>query len=322
MRKDSRPYIQLSVDFPRHPRLATLSDAQKWLIVKAWCHCGEYLTDGVVDLATWRGLGTKRNREAVLGTGIAVEFRGGEIAQIPTGFRQDSEQIRAEFQSTANTILPTDCVLFPTYLDRQSRRVDVEEMRDKRRSAGRKGGQAKARNSSKTGSTRLAGAKANGYQSSSKPVAENRKQKTEVPAYAGTPSPSPSVSTELMPVRTEERGGKNVAARLNQTARSVPAHQIAKAYSDSLPAPLEAHLLAEVGVQVDRCLSSGITPDAIGAGLQAWTASDSFAPTQIPKFVHKASAQTGQRARTKPTDRARGAMDMAEQMIQEGLTRG
>jgi hypothetical protein len=75
----------------------------------------------------------------------------------------------------------------------------------------------------------------------------------------------------------------------NQTARSPDAHAIVAAYSDSLPVPIGLQLQAEIGVQVDHCLIAGISTAAIAAGLEAWTQSDSWAPSQIPKFVHKAN---------------------------------
>jgi hypothetical protein len=77
--------------------------------------------------------------------------------------------------------------------------------------------------------------------------------------------------------------------RLNNTARSVDAYRIAEAFSASLPTPIETGLLADIGVQIDKCLDAGIAAANIAAGLKAWTQSDSWSPTQIPRFVHKAN---------------------------------
>ena len=98
----------------------------------------------------------------------------------------------------------------------------------------------------------------------------------------------------------------------NLTARSPDAHRIAQALSDSQPVPIEASLLAEVGVQIDRCLKSSIPPPAIAAGLKAWIASDSWSPTQINRFVMKANNRTDV---GKPTQKAMGAHEAAERVI-------
>ncbi len=114
--------------------------------------------------------------------------------------------------------------------------------------------------------------------------------------------------------------GAQVAARLNATARSAPAHAIAVAFSEALSVPLEAGVLAKVGVEIDSCLAAGIPPPAIAEGLKAWTESDSWSPTQIPNFVHKAANARGKRGRSKPTERAVDAMAAAEELLREVRT--
>lgn len=92
--------------------------------------------------------------------------------------------------------------------------------------------------------------------------------------------------------------------------------QIANAYSDSLPVPIEAKLLSDVGAEIDRCLRSAIPPDAIAAGIQEWTRSDSWSPSQIPKFVHKAANRSaGHNGVGKPTLKALDYDTAAEQLI-------
>ncbi|MBF6291827.1 hypothetical protein IU454_08110 [Nocardia farcinica] len=118
------------------------------------------------------------------------------------------------------------------------------------------------------------------------------------------------------------RGGAQVAARLNATARSAPAHAIAVAFSEALSVPLEAGVLAKVGVEIDSCLAAGIPPPAIAAGLKAWTESDSWSPTQIPAFVHKAANARGRRGRSKPTEKAVDAHAAAEELLREVRTLG
>ncbi|MBF6135855.1 hypothetical protein IU501_22960 [Nocardia otitidiscaviarum] len=118
------------------------------------------------------------------------------------------------------------------------------------------------------------------------------------------------------------RGGGQAAARLNATARSAAAHEIAVAFSESLPTPLEGGVLTKVGVEIDKCLKAGIPPPAIADGLRAWTASDSWSPTQIPSFVHKAANKRGRPGRSKPTEKAVDAHAAVEELLREVRTLG
>ncbi|MFC4128953.1 hypothetical protein [Nocardia rhizosphaerae] len=157
MPKDNRIFITLAVDMDRHPKFATLNDAQKFLIVRALMHCREYLTDGQIGMAVWRKMGTDRNRKAVLATGVCSE--------VP-------EQ---------------NCVIFHDYAEHNQTRAEVEAAKEKARSAGQKGGLRKAanakRNAHQTPSEALAPAR--------HPLSENvaeieieKERTTYVPAAA------------------------------------------------------------------------------------------------------------------------------------------
>jgi hypothetical protein len=76
-------------------------------------------------------------------------------------------------------------------------------------------------------------------------------------------------------------------------------------------------VLAQVAAQIDKCLQSGITPDEIAAGLKAWTASDSWSPTQIPMFVNKANNRRPGRTNGigKPTEKAMGWDDALNELL-------
>jgi hypothetical protein len=110
-------------------------------------------------------------------------------------------------------------------------------------------------------------------------------------SHDGTEPPYPPKREQPPPRRITDGRDKALAKirHINQTARSPAAHKIVAAYSDSLPVPIDPWLQAEIGVQVDHCLIGGINAPAIAIGLHAWTHSDSWSPTQIPKFVHKAN---------------------------------
>ncbi|WP_280447840.1 hypothetical protein [Nocardia cyriacigeorgica] len=125
----------------------------------------------------------------------------------------------------------------------------------------------------------------------------------------------------LVPLRSP-RGGREVAERLNATAHSAGAHAIAREYAQHSGNPIPGKVLGDIAQRVDECLASGVPPEQIARGLIAWHDSPITATSQIPGFVHKAAAKTARRGRSKPTDRALDATQIAEQMIREGMTRG
>lgn len=149
------------------------------------------------------------------------------------------------------------------------------------------------------------------------------------------PSPTLNVSTDrageretgggdsggtLVPLRPA-RGGREVADRLNATAHSAEAHAIARQYVERSGTPVPGKVLTDVAQRIDECLASGVPAEQIARGLIAWHESPITATSQIPSFVHKAAAKQVQRGRSKPTERALSAMEIAENMIAQGVTR-
>ncbi len=106
MPKDRRTFITLAVDMPDHPKLATLTKGQCWLIVEALMYCRKYKTDGVIDAAVWRRMDTKRNREAVERSGLCVD--------LATESRQNYDRIADDFRQKTGDALPDSGVFFQT----------------------------------------------------------------------------------------------------------------------------------------------------------------------------------------------------------------
>lgn len=132
--------------------------------------------------------------------------------------------------------------------------------------------------------------------------------------------PPTAVDDEQSPAKKTEGAAlarRNFAAI---PARSLDAYRIAEAFSASLPTPIERKMLAEVGTEIDKCLNSNIPPPAIAAGLKAWTASDSWSPTQIPRFVHKANNRNGNTTTGKPTAKAVAYDDALSELLDEVTT--
>jgi hypothetical protein len=144
----------------------------------------------------------------------------------------------------------------------------------------------------------------------------NRGTEEKEPPYPPSDEPPPAQP----PAKRTNNGAELARTRFtNLPARSPAAHQIAQAFSASLPVPVESGLQAEIATQIDKCLRDSIPPPAIADGLRAWAASDSWHPSQIPKFVMKAAAATARRTNGvgKPTQKAMGYDQLAEELIAE-----
>lgn len=63
------------------PKVAALSPDARWLYIRCWCHCSEYMTDGVVTASALRvTMGAKRRHVAELVTaGLAHELQSGSV---------------------------------------------------------------------------------------------------------------------------------------------------------------------------------------------------------------------------------------------------
>lgn len=109
---DDRTYIKLHDGMPGHPKVRGLSDKAFRALIRAWCYCSEYLTDGVVVSAVARDFGPKR---------VWDELVAGHLAEsAPGGY------------------------LMHDYLEHQRSAAQVAELKRKRAEAGRRGGKAKA----------------------------------------------------------------------------------------------------------------------------------------------------------------------------------
>lgn len=289
MPKDKRTFITVAVDMPDHPKFASLSKAQKFLIIEAWCHCRKYTTDGFIDLATWRKMDTKRNREAVEATGILVP--------ISDGLRTDCEPIPEKFREHDSKTFSESGVLFLDFLEHQQSRAEIETAREAKKVAGSKGGKARAANLAadpERPSRRQAGAKANVKQTLKQNEAEEEEEEEKELTYV-------SSSTHLGNTRAKPRTGRAIAEHLNGKAHSPDAHTIARAYSDSCQTPIAGNTLAKIAQAIDSCLTSGIDRTQIETGIHDWAASPMTAPSTIPDFVHKAANRPASAASTPPS---------------------
>jgi hypothetical protein len=108
---DDRTYIKVHDGLPDHPKIVGLSLAAKWALLTYWCYSSRHLTDGMVP----RVIAAREGKKAVaeLEKAGLIESRGDDW------YCHD-------------------------YLEHQRSAAEVQELRDKRREAGSKGGKAKA----------------------------------------------------------------------------------------------------------------------------------------------------------------------------------
>lgn len=284
-------FFQVDDQLAFHSKAVAAGNAAMGLWVRAGSWSMAQLTEGHVPMEMVRALGTTGQAKRLVEAGLwAPSERGG-------------------FQ-------------FHQFGERQLSAEEVKERRRLRAEAGRKGGRASGE------SRRKPKPEANGEAfASTKPEAnasEKLKQKrTPVPVPTqevpnGTSIRPPVNETPHLPARRPgDRREANLAA-LNDTAHSPQAHQIARAYTNWLDGPVDGRTLTEVAVEIDQLLDSEISPHQIAAGIKAWHESDSWSPSQIRRFVHK--ARPGPAASPgvgKPTQKAMNHLSVAEQIIAE-----
>lgn len=281
------PFFMIDDGAAFHSKLVAAGNASVglWTRAGAWSQQPQNLTEGFIPKQIARTIGTAGQIRKLIEVGLWFEVEGG-------------------YQ-------------FHEWDQRQMSRAEIEERRRKRTAAGRAGG---IRSGYSRRSKNEASASEEAKQNGTETEAESNQDRTPVlvPEEISTQVEiSPPVSQRA----GKPRGSRAYVDRINATARSAPAHQIAVAFSNSLSTPIESGLLGKVGVEIDKCLNSGIPPKLIADGLTAWSVSDSWSPTQIPNFVHKAATSRGRVGRSKPTERVLDASQAAEELLREVTTR-
>lgn len=112
MPADPRTYITVHDGMPEHPKVVGLSDKAFRHLVELWCYCSRTLSNGKVPAPVWNRYTTTKTRQEIVGNLLAHETPDG--------------------------------VQMHDYLEHQRSKEQVEDLREKRRSAGAKGGHARA----------------------------------------------------------------------------------------------------------------------------------------------------------------------------------
>lgn len=199
MPKDKRPYITVTLDMPDHPKYAGLNRSQKMLLIEGWIHCAKYLTDGVMDIKVWRKFGTNRDRNAL------VECES--VSLNPDGLS----------------------VLFIDYLEHQSSRSEVMAKREQARSAGQKGGRAKAAKASAASSDPLSETLAPATDPLSEPSSGSLAEvEVEVEVKRRDQKKAPATPVAPKSLSPEQVATTNAYERVGKAFRYVAVLQIAK----------------------------------------------------------------------------------------------
>jgi hypothetical protein len=114
MPKDERTYITVHDGLMEHPKIEALSDKAFRTLLSCWCWCSKNRSDGKISRKSWLKRGTPRARKELVDNGLAV--------------------------------LTDDGAEMHDYLQHQRSAEEIEDLINKRKEAGKKGGEAKARN--------------------------------------------------------------------------------------------------------------------------------------------------------------------------------
>jgi hypothetical protein len=243
------PWVRLDEEFARHPKVLAAGPLGMAMQIAALCYCNSYLTDGFVPRSVVPGL--------LHLEGLGMRMWAGEV--VGGGEDADWKLVVADLLDAGLWEEVTGGYRIHDFHDYQPTRQEVLELRDKRKTAGQKGGlasaQARASASGKAGAQGVAEAVA---QAESKPV----------------PVPVPVPTTETSAAALRE------LPRANDAAASNPLQ------------PLRAALEAEnLTVRWDKLnhtqiseIAEALTRHGIAALVRA--ARNSYRPEDPPRFVN------------------------------------
>ncbi|URM86521.1 hypothetical protein PBI_HILLTOPFARM_80 [Mycobacterium phage Hilltopfarm] len=258
MAKDSRLYGKFTLDFPRHPKIAILSDAAFRCLVEATLYSRDQLSDGLL---------ARRYAIATWGLDVLTELCNNDdenpsLIEVEKGW------------------------LIHDYAEHQDTKADVEARRERNKAAGQKGGLAKAKRTAKRPAKRPASKTLSENVAETETETETHKE----PASAGstrarTRRPSMSI-TELATGRPETPPPPAPA----EIQRGVPATNAAQLVGEVLPkGRYQPATLTEVRLRVGELLAEGNDEAVIRKAVELWDARDSGGPGLIRSLMAEAA---------------------------------
>lgn len=160
---DSRSWVKISLDLPRHPKMMVVSVPARWLFVEMLCYCSEYMTDGVVpEIVAKRLAGnTASDLLSILQSNTLSMEVSEELSKqlsimlsemLSTGLSDLADYLLEELTGNGDPATLSrdgDDYVIHDYLDHQASRKDIIARRRHLREAGRRGGLAKANRNAK-----------------------------------------------------------------------------------------------------------------------------------------------------------------------------
>lgn len=160
---DSRRWVKISLDLPRHPKMMVVSVPARWLFVELLCYCSEYMTDGVVPEVVAKRLASNIASDTLsillsimpskeLSTELSTELSIMLSEMLSRGLSDSADHLLEELTGNgdpATLSVEGDAYVIHDYLDHQASRKDVLARQKHLREAGRRGGLAKAKQNAK-----------------------------------------------------------------------------------------------------------------------------------------------------------------------------
>lgn len=156
---DSRRWVKISLDLPRHPKMMVVSVPARWLFVELLCYCSEYMTDGVVPEVVAKRLASNIVSDTLSNVlnkmpskELSTELSEMLSEMLSTGLSNLADRLLEELTGNgdpATLSVESDTYVIHDYLDHQASRKDVLARQKRLREAGRRGGLAKAKQNAK-----------------------------------------------------------------------------------------------------------------------------------------------------------------------------
>lgn len=255
--KDQRLYGKFTLDFPRHPKIAILSDAAFRCLVEATLYSRDQLSDGLLArryaLATW-------------GPDVLAELCSND-------------------DENPSLIETEKGWVIHDYAEHQDTKADIEARRERNKLAGQKGGLAKAKRAAKRGAKQVASKSLSENVAETETETETHKEpanagSTRGRAQRGQPTFGEMLRGEPDPVPPPpptDVAAKPVAATSNRRIAE-------KLVKTCVPAGHPSAVLSELRNQANALLLDGQPEELVAEALRLWS-SKGVHPKVLPSLV-------------------------------------
>jgi hypothetical protein len=290
---DERTYIKLHDGMPDHPKVDTLSDKGFRHLVESWCWCSRHLTDGRMPLATFLKRTTPRTRKELIATGL-VEVHDTHV-------------------------------VWHDYLEHQRSAAQVEEIKEAKRQAARKGNH-KRWHEGEGGrfdpACEFCVPDGQSTEDSSQQRSHMRSQndrKTSPETETETDKEKELTQPDLQGARNASRATKPAIDELAASAHSLEAHRLVEAYAASRNRRPPGRIMMRLGPLIDELLNERWPPDLVAEALTAW-GDKGLDPSVFPSVANEIANRKPLAGNGKPatTDQRTAAVQALKHRFAEG----